>query len=144
MIFRTALLLLAVLLSGCTATKPAAPAAELLDTYWRPAEIAGSAIVIRPGTREPHLLLSKEGSRASSYAGCNSFSGSYVLAGGALRFGPMAVTRRACLGDGADALESAFLQALGATTQQKITGESLELLDAAGKPRMKLIAHPLH
>jgi len=132
-----------VLLSGCAATKPAAPAAELLDTYWRPAEIDGSAVVIRPGTREPHLLLSKEGGRVGGYAGCNSFSGSYILAGDALRFGPMAVTRRACLGDGADALESAFLQALGATTQQRITAASLELRDAAGKTRMRLEARDL-
>jgi heat shock protein HslJ len=144
-IFRGALLLLAALSAGCAATKPAtAPAAELLETYWRPVEIDGKPVLIHPGAREPHLVLQKEGSRLRGYAGCNSMAGGYVLQGEALRFGPMAVTRRACLGDGADELESAFLAALGATAGYRIIAESLELRDAAGKLRTKLEARNSH
>jgi heat shock protein HslJ len=52
----------------------------------------------------------------------------------------MAMTRRACLGDGADALESAFVAALGATASYRITAASLELRDAEGKLRIRLEA----
>jgi heat shock protein HslJ len=139
------LLLLSVLASGCVATRQetapqAASHAELLDTFWRPVEIDGNPVRIHPGTREPHMVLAREGSRANGYAGCNSFAGSFKQEGEALRFGPLAVTRRACLGDGADALEASFLGALEATASQRITGESLELRDAAGKTRMRLEA----
>lgn len=137
---RAALLFLAALVSGCSTTPPAsAPAAELLDTYWRPVEIDGAPVTSPPGTREPHLLLSKDIRRVSGYAGCNNLTGSYTQDGPALHFGPMAVTRRACIGDG-DALEAAFFKALHATASQRITGKSLELRDTAGKTRIRLEA----
>jgi putative lipoprotein len=140
------LLLIAALVAGCAGTSPsqAASRAELLETYWRPAEIDGNPVRLQPGAREPHLVLHKEGSRLRGYAGCNSMSGGYVLQGEALRFGPMAMTRRACLGDGGNDLESAFVAALGATTSYRIIAESLELRDAAGKLRIKLEARNLH
>ena len=131
------LLLLSLLISGCAATPPPTRPG-LLDTYWRPVEIDGNPVLIHPGTREPHLVLSKEGSRTNGYAGCNAFSGPFVHAGDALRFGPLAVTQRACIADEGNTLEASFLRALGATASQRITGESLELRDAAGKTRMRL------
>ena len=39
-----------------------------------------------------------------------------------------------------DAMERAFLQVLGATTAVQISGNTLELKDAAGKVRMRLEA----
>ena len=134
--------LFAALLAACAGAP--APPAELLETYWRPVEIDGKPVRLNPGTREPHLVLTKEGSRLRGYAGCNSMAGGYVLQGEALRFGPMAVTRRACIGDGADELEAAFLAALGATASYRIIAESLELRDATGKLRSKLEARNLH
>jgi heat shock protein HslJ len=143
---RGALLLAAALVPALIAACAGAPApqaagrAELLETYWRPVEIDGKPVRLQPGTREPQLVLQKEAGRMRGYAGCNSMSGGYVLQGEALRFGPMAMTRRACLGDGGNELESAFVAALGATASYRIIAESLELRDAAGKLRIRLEA----
>jgi heat shock protein HslJ len=49
--------------------------------------------------------------RASGFAGCNRFSGSYTLHSGALTLGPLATTRKACAFD-ADRLERAYLDAM--------------------------------
>ena len=137
-----ALVLVAALIAGCAGAP--APRAELTGTYWRPVEIDGKTVLVRPGEREPHLVLEKEGSRLRGYAGCNSMAGGYVLAGDALSFGPMAMTRRACIGDGADALESAFLAALGATAKFTIVAESLEMRDTAGKLRIRFEVRKSH
>lgn len=136
------LILFAALLAGCAGAP--VPPAELTETYWRPIEIDGKPVVVQADAREPHLVLQKDGSRLRGYAGCNSMAGGYTLAGDALSFGPMAMTRRACIGDGADALESAFLAAVGATAGYRIIAEVLELRDATGKLRIKFEARKLH
>jgi heat shock protein HslJ/uncharacterized lipoprotein NlpE involved in copper resistance len=130
-------------LPGATCAPQAAGRAELLETYWRPVEIGGRPVALHPGTREPHLVLASDGGRLRGYAGCNNLAGGYAVNGGALHFTRIAVTRRACLGDGANALENAFLQAVEATAAWKITGESLELRDAGGKLLMLLEARYL-
>ena len=128
--------LIAALFAACAGT-PVPPAA-LLETYWRPVEIDGKPVPLHAGTREMHLVLAKEGGRLRGYAGCNNLAGGYALEGEALSFGRMAVTRRACIGDGANELETAFLAALEATASYRIVALSLELRDKAGKLRMKL------
>jgi len=132
---RATLLLAALIVAGCV-TQPGAPASNLLDTYWRAVHVDGQAIARRPGTREPHIVLKREGSRMSGFAGCNSVAGTFQHEGGALRFGDkLAMTRMACVGEG-DALEASFTQALTSTASYRIAGDRLELRDAQGAVRM--------
>ncbi len=49
--------------------------------------------------------------RVSGYSGCNRYAGSYALKNGALSFGPLASTRKACSPAARD-LENAYLGAL--------------------------------
>jgi copper homeostasis protein (lipoprotein) len=130
--------LVSALIAACAGTPM--PPSELTETYWRPVEIEGKPVPLQTGAREPHIVLQKEGSRLQGYAGCNSMAGGYTLSGDALRFGPMAMTRRACVGDHANALESAFVAALGATASYRVNAASLELRDAEGKLRIRLEA----
>ena len=132
---RATLLIAAWVVAGC-ATQPLAPASGLLDTYWRALQIDGQAIVRRPGTRELHIVLRREGNRISGFAGCNSLAGTFQQEGGALRIGDkLAMTRMACVGEG-DALEAAFTKALVSTTSWRIVGDRLELRDVQGAARM--------
>ena len=124
-------------IAAACATQAAAPRAELLETYWRTVQIDGKAIARRPGTREPHIVLRREGSRVNGFAGCNSLAGGFRLDREMLGFGNLAMTRMACVGEG-DALEAAFTKALGSTVFWRITGNTLELRDAQGAPRMTL------
>jgi len=130
--------LVAAIAGGCV-TPSSAPSAELLDTYWRAVQIDGKPLVRRPGTRELHIVLRREGSRISGFAGCNSLAGGFRQDREILSFGNLAMTRMACVGEG-DALEAAFTKALGSTASWRITGNTLELRDAQGAARMTLEA----
>ena len=69
--------------------------------------------------------------------GCNQFNGTAEVSGGALSFGPLAATRRAC----AEALmdqESNFFAALDAVKGYRFDGPFLLLTDDAGNPLMRL------
>jgi heat shock protein HslJ len=85
------------------------------------------------------LQLDRAVSRVTGYAGVNRFSGDYELEGASLRFGLMATTRRAGPPE-AESLERSVLTALAAVAGWKVTGESLELLDATGSRLMRFDA----
>lgn len=134
---RAALLTAALIVASC-ATQPSTPASDLLETYWRVVAIEGKGVARRPGTRELHIVLKREGSRVSGFAGCNSLAGTFQQDGGGLRFSDkLAMTRMACVGEG-DALEAAFTKALLSTNSYRIATDMLELRDAQGAVRMIL------
>jgi heat shock protein HslJ len=134
---RAMLLPAALVVAGCV-TQPGAPANDLLETYWRVVAIEGQGVARRPGTRELHIVLKREGSRVIGFAGCNSLAGTFEQDGGGLRFSDkLAMTRMAC-GGGGDALEAAFTKALLSTNSYRIAADMLELRDAQGAARMIL------
>ena len=139
---------LTAVLAGCAQPAAGPPPAPLLDTYWRPVEIEGVPVPPRPGTREPNLMLSTGGNlvlsgsnRIQGFTGCNNVSGAFERNAASLRFKPLATTRMTC--SPASDTEARYLSALNATVSQRITGKTLELLDADGKVRMRLEARGL-
>jgi len=110
---------------GGSAPAPLAPAAAL-GVEWRVVSLGGQPVGHGANGEPLTLLLSADGNRASGYAGCNRFAGSYTLTGAALSFGPLAMTRMAC--EHGDVLERQYTQALAATTGLRITADGLELL----------------
>lgn len=113
--------------------------AALLETYWRVVEIDRQPVPVITKGREPHLILKADSHRVQGATGCNRFTGAYVQNRDSLRFKPLATTRMACPPP-ADALEQSFLQALGATSRWRVTGNTLELRDDQGNVRMRLQA----
>jgi heat shock protein HslJ len=122
----------------CTLGGPAQAECGLVGTYWRAVAIDGNPVTVESDKREPHFVLSAEGSVSGS-TGCNRLMGSYEQDGNSLRFKQMATTKMACPPP-VDAMERAFLQVLGVTTGVQLSGNTLELQDAAGKVRMRLEA----
>ncbi len=116
---------------GETCARQAMSRASLTNTYWRPVEIAGKAVTVAAGQRDPHLMLMPAENRIRGFAGCNQILGRYEVDGGGLRFTGVATTRKFC--EGAMEQESSFLTAIEATASYKIVGETLELYDATGK-----------
>jgi len=113
--------------------EPPKPDAALLNTYWRILSLAGEPVTTAEGRREPHVILRSADGRDgwSATAGCNKLSGELTVAGPTIAFGPGAATRMACPPP-LDRLEAALVQALAASTQWRIEGDRLELLDEAG------------
>jgi putative lipoprotein len=115
-------LVITAALAGCAGAQEAP---VLAGTTWR---LPG-----RP-ERPPELaFLMRDGTLAvAGFNGCNRFTGRAVQGpGDALRLGPLAATRMACLGD-ADGLEREVMAAFEATRRVRRSAERLELLDAAG------------
>jgi heat shock protein HslJ len=106
-----------------------APSPE--GTDWQLAAYSTDAgMTAPPDGLDPTLLLLD--TVASGNAGCNQFSGSYVLDGASLSVAPeMAQTMMAC-DPAAQAVEDAYLALLPTTAMWQSADETLQLLDADG------------
>jgi copper homeostasis protein (lipoprotein) len=116
----------------------AARSSALRDTEWRVTEIDGQRPVYDDWRQRPRLRLDDNG-KFSGSTGCNSMSGSYQLDPDGLRFEPAAVTLIGCP-PALAAAEKRFLDALSAVRQAQLAGTTLDLLDGAGKRRLRLEA----
>lgn len=102
------------------------PARKLQDSRWVLAELDGNPALPGQGHAVHFELHPKE--RLTGSTGCNNFVGSYIASQGALQFMPSATTMKMCEPQVA-AQEQAFLGALKATTNYKIDGSTLQLLN---------------
>ena len=116
----------------------AARSAALRGTDWRMLEIDGERPAFDDWRQRPTLRLDDHGKYTAS-TGCNSLVGSYELDPEGLRFLASATPLNGCA-PSVGALERRFLDALGAVRQAQLAGMTLDLLDAAGKRRLRLEA----
>jgi heat shock protein HslJ len=113
------------LLLCCVAPAMAADApANIEGVEWKLAALDGKPTA--GGERAPTLKL--EGKKATGFSGVNRFFGGFERDGEKLKFGALAGTKMAGPPE-ANALENAFLAALAATTQWRLDGAALELLN---------------
>jgi heat shock protein HslJ len=125
----TASLFLVLIAQQVPAQQP--PASRPFEaTYWKATELGGKPAPAQNANREAHLLF--KGGSVSGSNGCNRITGRYELKGDAITFSQMAGTQMACIDAAAD-VERAFQAAIKAAARWRITGDRLELLDAAGK-----------
>lgn len=106
---------------------------DVENVEWTLTELDGATVAPASG-RAPTLKLSSKERRASGFAGCNRYSGSYELSGAQLRFGALAATRMACA---EPTPETALLKALQETSSWKLEGRTLELSDATAAVRTR-------
>jgi putative lipoprotein len=103
----------------------------LENTHWKLVRLGDTAVNVTEKQREPHLIFHPASRRVGGSGGCNRLTGGYERVGDRVTFGQMAGTLMACP-TGMD-IEQKFLAALGQTTSVRITGQHLELIDAAGQ-----------
>jgi heat shock protein HslJ len=113
--------------SACSKAGPegTSPMQSPVGVEWRLVSIGGTPAGAGANGQPATLRLDETSGRASGYAGCNQFSGSYTLSGSSLSFGPLAMTRMACAQGGE--LESRYTMALGQANGWKMTSTGLEL-----------------
>ena len=117
---------------GETCARQAMSKASLTNTYWRPVEIAGKPVTVADEKREPHVIFVPGENTVRGFGGCNRLQGRYeVQEKNSLRFIGTATTRMFC--QEAMEQEGALLQAIEATANYKILGETLELYDMNGR-----------
>src|SRR5687768_2850460 len=84
------------------------------------------------GVSTPTLRFSSDG-RLGGNTGCNSAGASYTAEGERLDIDAVFSTKRACLDPQGNLLESAYMKAIGATREYRITSGQLELLGEGDK-----------
>jgi heat shock protein HslJ len=98
--------------------------ALLTGTVWRwTGTMAGNGS-IKPDAPERYTLEFQPGGMVAVRADCNRGSGSYLLNGDALTFGPLAMTRAMCPPGSKD---SEFLRDVAAVQRQQFRGNELVL-----------------
>jgi len=112
----------------------AAQDTSLETTTW--GLVSGRGIAL-PDDAAPTITLT--GGQAYGTTGCNRYSGGYSLDGERIELGAIASTRMACPPP-LDALELAFLEALGKTARWQIERGTLTLLDQDGGELLRFTA----
>ena len=79
---------------------------------------------IKPAASEQYTLVFQPGGAVAVRANCNRGSASYLLNGGALSFGPMALTRAMCP---PGSMDTEFVKGLAAVSGQLFKGNDLVL-----------------
>ena len=109
------------------------PAAEadlpILNVTWHATSIGETPVP--PGV-DVSLLIESD-MRAGGVGGCNSYFSQATLTEDSFAIGELARTQRSC-GYDRNMLEQSFFDALRATISWTVDGETLALLDSAGKP----------
>ncbi|WAI01921.1 META domain-containing protein [Methanogenium organophilum] len=92
---------------------------------------AGGFVSVLTGTAVT-AAFSEDG-QISGTAGCNSYSGAYVVTGSAISIGPLAMTEMYCMDpEGVMAQESAYLAAVQAAASFRVGPGDLTITDADG------------
>jgi heat shock protein HslJ len=84
-----------------------------------------------PAGDPPTLRFGSDG-RMSANTGCNSGGADYTVSGDRLDIGAMVTTKRACIEQRRNELESAFVGAVQKTRSYRVANGALELLDTSG------------
>lgn len=90
--------------------------------------------------RSPANIEFGEDGQVSGSSSCNRFTGSYETTGNALKIGPLATTRRACI-DALGEQEQRFLASIAKVSQWTMENGLLILSDEAGRELFRAAKH---
>jgi len=97
--------------------------ASALGKRWTLTEINEAAV----RTTKPYIEFDVNAKRFSGDGGCNRIAGSFEVDGMHIRFSPVISTRRACIDNKIQQVETDFLKRLEEVTEFQIQGEVLRL-----------------
>jgi heat shock protein HslJ len=110
--------------------------ASLDGTSWCLAEGQGISI-----SDDVTMTIVFEAGRVSGSGGCNRFTAAYEEDGGSISFGPVAMTRMACV-DEVMAAERAYLGSLEAVSSWSATDDALTFSNQAGDELLRYEVTP--
>ena len=129
---RRPLLIAAVslLIAACSASSsnPTSPSAPPTGTTLEgPTWVLTAGIPGAPRSGRGVIDITFENGHASGSSGCNSYGGSYTVAGSSLKFGPLTSTMMACADSSIMSREAAYVAALDKVDAYAISGTTLTL-----------------
>ncbi|MCU0533690.1 MAG: META domain-containing protein [Hydrococcus sp. Prado102] len=78
---------------------------------------------------EPYIEFDSQKQRFFGSGGCNRFTGSFESSGTTLKLSPIVSTRRACIDNATQRIETEFFQALESVTRFEIQADTLRLYE---------------
>jgi len=129
---RSTMWIMTLAASACAAAL--APDAQVAGKQW-----VAEVREIDDAKQRPQLEFARDG-RLTGYTGCNRLSGAWRVEEGAVRFGALATTKRACLGPAGDA-EKRVLAALGERSRVSVERGRL-IVQGAGGERIEFVQAP--
>ncbi len=127
-----ALALTTLILAACGSTPVKLEPLEKLQ--WR--------IASDDSARPITLQFDAKEKRASGFAGCNNYGGSYTLDHNQLSFGPLMSTKMACADNARNNNEQVFLEALSHADSYVFTSDTLTLFDDNAAQLLRFKAMP--
>jgi heat shock protein HslJ len=112
--------------AACRSTQPT-PLGKLIGPTWVLSSVMGVDADASKFSAGLPTLNFLEGERLAGFAGCNHFSGSYMLIGQEVKLHPGAITKKACEGSG----EGEFLTAVRNAKTFSVQKEKLTFGDGA-------------
>lgn len=111
-----------------TATGSVSAASALQGPRWRLVELEGQPSIPGGGSREAHLIFSRDSvDRVGGATGCNTMGGHYTAEGDRIRFSDLFSTKMACVEEDRMRQETRFVDALGRVDRYAISGDTLTL-----------------
>jgi heat shock protein HslJ len=126
--------LIIILFSNCSSTEKMNKLGILTSNTWELSSLRGEDVDQIKFPDGLPLLSFLEGGKLAGFAGCNNFSGGFLLEGPSLKLDPGAMTRKACQGTS----EDEFIAAMSKVKNIKAGKDKLTLLDGT-KEIMRLI-----
>ncbi len=108
------------------------PPASLKGSAWHVTGVDNGHQAIATPVSGTSLSIDFAKGVASGSAGCNHFHAPYTKEGSHVSFGPVAITRRACTGEGVMEQEQRFVSALASVALCQVDGDTLVLQRADG------------
>lgn len=131
-------LLITIIATACSSPTVSAPIEKM---EWSLTAIDGAALSDVP-QKPITLQLNAAEKRASGFAGCNRFNGTYQLDAQEISFGPLMATRMACP-TGLQS-ETKFLDAMRTVTTFAIMDDTLTLYNADAKETLRFTGSKRH
>ncbi len=116
-----------LILSSCASTPKINPLSLLTGNSWELVNLVGADLGQFSNGKPTLNFL--EGGRLAGYAGCNNFSGGFLLEGANLQLDPGAMTKKACEGVG----EDQFIRAIQKVNSFQVAKDKLTLLEGASE-----------
>ena len=116
-----------LILSSCASTPKINPLSLLTGNSWELVNLVGADLGQFSNGKPTLNFL--EGGRLAGYAGCNNFSGGFLLEGANLQLDPGAMTKKACEGVG----EDQFIRAIQKVNSFQVAKDKLTLLEGVSE-----------
>jgi heat shock protein HslJ len=101
------------------------------DTHWRLTRLGDEVVDNPAGEADVHFTLQQNNLLVTGNSGCNRMFGHYAVDGDSIKFDQMGGTKMFC--EARMKLEQQFLKMFEQAARWKISGKTLELLDANGR-----------